>query len=80
MTITKKLLILIFIIFSSLQGLTQSNYIQVDIIPYKIYPQVNDARPNLPSPFINKNGKEYVIAVTKEKNNVINRLCYEIYS
>jgi len=39
---------------------------EVDTIPYNIYPQVNKEKPALPSPFRTKDGHEYVIAVTKE--------------
>ena len=61
----------IFLFFSSLHGLTQSNYVQVDSIPYKFYPQVNDTKPNLPSPFITNDDKEFVVAVTKEEKYAI---------
>lgn len=71
MTIKKNSLILIILFLSSLQSLTQNNYIQVDSIPYKIYPQVNDTKPNLPSPFITNGGREFVIAVTKEEKYAI---------
>jgi len=61
----------ILLFFSSLQSLIHSNYVQVDSIPYKIYPQVNDTKPNLPSPFITSDDKEFVVAVTKEEKYAI---------
>ena len=61
----------ILLFFSSLQSLIHSNYVQVDSIPYKIYPQVNDTKPELPSPFITNDDKEFVVAVTKEEKYAI---------
>jgi hypothetical protein len=37
---------------------------------FKLYPEVNDIQPNLPSPFI-FDGKEYVLAMTKESEYAI---------
>lgn len=49
-----------------------SQKIDLSTLPYKVYPNVNDNKPNLPSPFIANNKNEYVIAVTnKEKYAVI---------
>lgn len=71
MIINIKSLAFILLFFSSLQSLAQSNYVQANRIPDKIYPQVNDTKPNLPSPFITSDGKEFVVAVTKEKKYAI---------
>jgi len=38
---------------------------------YNPYPQIYDRRPELPSPFMNVEGLEYVVAFTKEKKYVI---------
>jgi hypothetical protein len=43
----------------------------IEEIPYKIYPEVNEELPDLPSPFITGDGNEYVVAVTKEKKYAI---------
>lgn len=43
---------------------------QVDHMPYKVYPHVNEELPNLPSPFIHEN-EEFVIAVTEESKYAI---------
>ena len=67
----KHILIIILAILLSLESSSQSNIIQVDTIPYKLYPEVNDIIPDLPSPFINSEGNEFVIAVTKEEKYAI---------
>ncbi len=71
MKITKKFIVLIFTIFSSLQSSQQNNFTLIDSIDYEIYPKVNDDKPNLPSPFINSEGREFVIAVTNKKKYAI---------
>lgn len=71
MAVIKNLLMPVIFSFLSLPGASQNTPIQVDTIPYKIYPEVDDNKPNLPSPFLTPNGKEYVIAVTSEKKYAI---------
>lgn len=71
MKTTKMFITLIFTIFLSLQSSQQDNFVLIDSINYEIYPKVNDDKPNLPSPFINNEGKEFVVAVTKEKKYAI---------
>ena len=58
--------ILMFFILSTALCLAQEEIPQVKEIPYKIYPEVNEAKPNLPSPFRDSIGDEYVIAVNKD--------------
>jgi hypothetical protein len=55
--------LLLGLIFGSF---TQENRMQTDTIPYRIYPQTNETKPDLPSPFLDADSQEYVIAVTKE--------------
>jgi len=43
----------------------------MDRIPYEIYPEVNDVKPDLPSPFMSEDNNEYVIAVTKDAKHAI---------
>jgi hypothetical protein len=50
---------------------SQSQNIQLNSLEYKIYPDVNDSKPDLPSPFITKDNQEFVIAFTKEKKYAI---------
>ena len=71
MRTTQKSLIIILIISSSIQCHAQRESIQVDSIHYKIYPEVNDVKPEFPSPFADDNGEEYVVAVTKEDKYAI---------
>lgn len=59
-------LMFLCIILSALSGFSQAKLPMVKIIPYKIYPKINEEKPDLPSPFIDKNGTEYVIAVNNE--------------
>ena len=47
-------------------GISCSQVILMDTLSYRIYPQVNPLRPALPSPFWGDDGKEYVIAVTRQ--------------
>jgi len=55
----------------SIPTLAQAPKIELNKIPYKIYPDLNDTQPDLPSPFISTNSHEFVIAVTKEKKYAI---------
>jgi hypothetical protein len=50
---------------------TESRVINIENIPYKLYPEVNLIQPELPSPFTTKFGKEYVVAVTKDSTFAI---------
>ncbi|MDX2445306.1 MAG: hypothetical protein QNK30_16035 [Bacteroidales bacterium] len=59
-------LMFLCIILSALSGFSQAKLPMVKTIPYKIYPRVNEEKPDLPSPFIDRAGAEYVIAVNKE--------------
>jgi hypothetical protein len=43
----------------------------IEQIPYKIYPEVYEELPDLPSPFITGDGNEYIVAITKEKKYAI---------
>ena len=61
--INKNLLLPIVFYLSVLFCLAQNTFISVDTISYKIYPEVNETRPDLPSPFITKKDEIYVIAV-----------------
>jgi hypothetical protein len=49
----------------------EEKLINIETIPYKIYPEVNQIKPKLPSPFISKCGKEFVVAVTKDSTFAI---------
>jgi hypothetical protein len=64
-------LILTLFFFSLLIPATQNKFIQFNNRSYEIYPQVYDTKPNLPSPFINQDSSEFVIAVTREKKYAI---------
>lgn len=71
MKVHRYLLLLILLSLSTSSCSSQNTIIQVDTIPYAIYPQVVDHRPDLPSPFMSKDGEEYVIAVTREEKYAI---------
>ena len=45
---------------------SSSAQIRMDKITSYIYPEVNEVKPNLPSPFVSTEGDEYVLAVTKD--------------
>lgn len=62
---------MILLFLSTLYGYSQYTLTELDTIPYKIYPQVNAEKPDLPSPFRTKQGYEYVVAVTREKKYAI---------
>jgi len=56
----------IFTFFFFFQFCTQSDFVRIENLPYELYPEVNELKPNLPSPFISEDNDEYVVAVTKE--------------
>ena len=45
--------------------------IELHKLPYNIYPDLNNTRPDLPSPFVTTDNQEFVIAFTKEKKYAI---------
>lgn len=61
--------LLIFLL--SLTVFPQSTEIQIEKLQFKIYPEVNDSKPDLPSPFTSTDNQEFVIAFTKEKKYAI---------
>lgn len=56
---------------TSLLCTAQNRFVTVDTIPYRIYPEVNENRPGLPSPFSTADGADYVVAVTHENKYAI---------
>jgi hypothetical protein len=66
MTSTKITLVLVLVVGLSLQSFQQERPVTIDTILYNIYPEVNEARPNLSSPFLSAGNQEYVTAVTIE--------------
>ena len=60
-----------FIFFLTSVVFSQSQNIHLNNLDYKIYPEVNDSKPELPSPFITTDNQEYLIAFTKEKKFAI---------
>ena len=54
------------VLAASFYALAQVNYPQVNEITCRIYPQVNETRPDLPSPFKSGDDQEFVVAVTRE--------------
>ena len=51
--------------------MAQNRHALVDSIPYKVYPEVIENRPDLPTPFSTADGTDYVIAVTRENKYAI---------
>lgn len=49
----------------------QDNVVNIDKLPYQIYPQLNDEKPALASPFTDQKGEEYVVAATKDNKYAI---------
>ncbi len=64
-TVLQKVFVFILLVFS-INVMAQNDLIIIDAIPYCIYPDVNDEIPDLPSPFMDCDNEEYVVAVTKE--------------
>jgi hypothetical protein len=62
---------LILALLSLQQVFAKTETVQLDTVAYKLYPQVNEKKPALPSPFQTEDGDEYVVAVTKENNFAI---------
>lgn len=71
MNIFKRVLAHIYVFAVFLYYSASENNIEIEKLPYKIYPEVNEEKPNLPSPFFDDNNKEFVIAVTKENKYAI---------
>ena len=69
--VNKFFLSFIFVLLLALPCKSQIKIIQVDEIPYLVYPKVIDNKPNLPSPFVTNNQEEYVVAVTKDQKYAI---------
>lgn len=46
--------------------LAQDRIDRIDTVRYKVYPEVNSHRPDLSSPFVDADGIEWVVAVTKD--------------
>lgn len=70
-TLKKLLLSIILISLYIPNCFSQGRTNLVDTIPYAIYPEVIDQKPDLPSPLITDHGEEYVVAVTKENKYAI---------
>ena len=70
-TFNRSLHFLFLLYLLSIPTLAQAPKIELKKIPYRIYPDINESQPDLPSPFISTNNKEYVIAVTKEMKYAI---------
>jgi hypothetical protein len=62
----RRLEVLIVIKILIIACLAYSDSNQTDKDFYKIYPQTNSTRPDVPSPFANDSGVEFVVAVTKD--------------
>lgn len=59
-------LVLSILLYWSIYQLNGQEYIPIaDPVKFVLYPEVQDIKPDLPSPFKTKEGKEYVIAETK---------------
>ena len=71
MSYTKLLLLSSFLLYLNSFTFAQDNHIPLYKLPYKIYPAVNDSKPELPSPFRTKDNEEYVLASTKENKYAI---------
>ncbi|MBN1562000.1 hypothetical protein JW998_17235 [candidate division KSB1 bacterium] len=62
---------MILALLSIQQVFANSETVQLDTTAYKLYPQVNEKKPTLPSPFQTEDGDEYVVAATKENSFAI---------
>ena len=71
MSFVKSNISFFFIFFLTSVVFSQSQNIQLNNLDYKIYPEVNDSKPELPSPFMTRDNQEYLIAFTKEKKFAI---------
>ena len=71
MKIAKHSLFLMLVLWTVEACAPPNQSIQVNLIPGEIYPQVNDRKPDLPSPFVSKDGQEFVVAVTKEQQYAV---------
>jgi hypothetical protein len=61
--IIRLLLIPVFFLGQLFAGIDTVSTVQLS--KYKLYPDYNSIKPQLPSPFVNENGEEFVVAFTK---------------
>ena len=71
MSYTKLLLLSSFLLYLNSFTFAQDNHIPLYKLPYKIYPAVNDSKPELPSPFKTEENEEYILAFTKDNTYAI---------
>ena len=71
MSINRRFFHLLLIAVIVIQCTSKNQKIDLTLLPYKIYPEVNSDKPDLESPFCSQDNEEYVIAITKEKTFAI---------
>lgn len=64
-------IILSLMVYASSAIFAQGQSLQVGEANYKIYPDVLDKKPNIDSPLLLKDGREFVLAVTKDEKYAI---------
>ncbi len=67
----QSILYLFLWVIISVPAWSQNQIIDIRKLSYKIYPEVNDYRPDLPSPFTDPDKNEFVVAATKENKYAI---------
>jgi hypothetical protein len=53
------------------QCTSRNQKLDLTLLPYKIYPEINYDKPDLDSPFSSEDNEEYVVAITKDKTFAI---------
>jgi hypothetical protein len=71
MKISRRFFHLMLIAGILIQCTSRNQKIDIILLPYKIYPEVNSDKPELKSPFTSMEKDDYVVAVTKDKTFAI---------
>jgi len=56
----------VFILMMIIQNNVWAQTVNLEKYKFRLYPEVNETKPYLPSPFFSTDGREFIIAVTKE--------------
>lgn len=72
--VSKNMLSIILFCASHLMGSAQSTNLAEHSFPFKLYPLLNDNRPDIPSPLISSSGEDYVLAVNREDKYAVIRV------
>jgi hypothetical protein len=71
MSASVNLLCLLFFFTITTQCLAQQEAAPSETLPFELYPLLNDAYPDIPSPWVDADGNEYVVAVNRDNRYAV---------